>query len=83
VLVEAPVEVADQRDGHVVEGDLDPILIPGRDPILPELGQPVLDIAAKVAALGVTAPVWSQRHLAIEGGLGRGDACGELALGVR
>jgi hypothetical protein len=42
----------------------------------------VLDIAAQVAPLGVASPVRGQGHLAIERLLSRGDACGELALGV-
>ena len=82
VLIEAPVEVTDDRDGHVLESDLDPILIGGRTAVLPELRQAVLDVAGEVAALGVAAPVRGQGHLAIERGLGRGDACGDLAIGV-
>jgi hypothetical protein len=42
----------------------------------------VLDVAGKVAALGVAACVRGQGHLAIERRLGRGNACSDLAIGV-
>ena len=42
----------------------------------------MLDVAGKVAALNVAASVRGQGHLAIEGSLGRGAACGELVIGV-
>jgi hypothetical protein len=82
MLIEAPVEVPDDRDRHVVEGDLDPILVGSRNAVLPELGQTMLDVAGEIMALRIAAPVRGQRHLAIEGGLGRGDACGELTIGM-
>jgi hypothetical protein len=83
VLIEAPVGVADERHRHVIESDLDPILIGGRDAVLPELREPMLDVTGEIGALGVAAPVRGQGHLAIERGLGRGDECRDLALGVR
>ena len=57
MLIEAPVEIADDRDGHVVEGDLDPILIAGRNAVLPELRQTMLHVAGEIVALRVAASV--------------------------
>jgi hypothetical protein len=82
MLIEAPVEVPDDRDRHVVEGDLDPILVGSRNAVLPELGQTMLDVPGEVSALGVTTPVWGQGHLTIERDLSGGDAYGELVIGV-
>jgi hypothetical protein len=82
MLVEAPVGVADHRHGHIIESDFDPILVGRRDAVLAELRQPVLNIAAEVDALSVTAPVRGQGHLVIKRGVGRGDTCGDLAIGV-
>jgi hypothetical protein len=68
--------------GHLIEGDLDPILVGGRDTVLPELRQTVPDVAGQVGALGIPSPVRGQGHLPIERRLGLADACRDLALGA-
>lgn len=66
VLFEQPVDIAHDRDRHIVELDLDSMLIGRRDAVLAQLSQGVGDVARYVGSFAL-APVFShQRHLAVE-----------------
>ena len=74
VVVEDPVGVAADRDRDIVEPDLDAALRGGRHTVASQLGESVGHVAGKIGALAVAPVIGVERHLAVEGGFGGGDA---------
>ena len=74
MIGEAPVDIADDRDGNVVEPNLDFFLEAVRRAVLAKLGERAAHPAGELLALVLTARISAQRGMTGELALGALDA---------